>query len=575
MLKRPVLVVVTALALVAPVVGLGAYVHDTIASDVAARSTGDRVQAGILASRLIGDDLVQAGELATYLAARPEIKSALQANDAAALARELASVGAVWTDYAAVVGLDAHGMELAVGLPGSTRGIVTGTDRSTRDYFTGAIATDKPFVSEAYRSAAPDQATLVAVSAAVRDSRLLGVIAVTIAPKPLIEEVQQADGIAGREILIVDKRSHVVTSTTGAHAPLSDAQLPSLDAALAGSRGSSRVSLADGDRIVTYVPIPGAAWALYVIDDPAVVLSVERSLQDRISVAASAALLATLMLAGGLILLYAVLARRTDELTRSREALVASNAQLAEANRHKTEFLSSVSHELRTPMNAILGFTDLLDEQLRPTITERQHHYFRNIREAGDHLLQLIDDVLDLSRVETGRIELRREVLTIEQLMEPVLANARRSAAERSIAFTASCSEAAVRLDAGRVRQVLYNLSSNALKFTPAGGQVSCRTRLDGDALVVEVSDNGIGIPLDRQARVFGMFERVNEDRSDAKGTGLGLALSKRIVELHGGSIGFQSTADHGSTFWVRLPGVVEPVAAPRAPEEDHARIAG
>jgi signal transduction histidine kinase len=365
--------------------------------------------------------------------------------------------------------------------------------------------------------------------------------------------------VTGRQLLVVDKNRHVVASSDPARPPLAIVDLPELDQALAGGSGSSTARIDGQARVLTYTPVARAKWVLYVIDDPSVVLALERDLQQNISIGASAALLATLIFAGIIVALFATLARRRDQLARSQLELVTTNAELETANRYKSEFLSSMSHELRTPMNAILGFSDLLDEQLRERITERQRRYFQNIREAGEHLLALINDVLDLSKVESGRVELRPEIVTVQQVLEPVLANARHEAPRRGLHLESSIGDdATVRLDPGRVRQILYNLTSNALKFTPSGGDIAVRSRVDGSDLLFEVSDTGIGIPADRRDRVFGMFERVNEDRSEARGTGLGLALSKRLVELHGGAISFTSGEHGGTTFRVLLPNVVQ-----------------
>ncbi|HUQ16610.1 MAG TPA: ATP-binding protein, partial [Candidatus Saccharimonadales bacterium] len=203
------------------------------------------------------------------------------------------------------------------------------------------------------------------------------------------------------------------------------------------------------------------------------------------------------------------------------------------------------------------GFSDLLSEQLAGSIGDRQHRYLRNIHGAGEHLLTLINDILDLSKVEAGRIELRPERLTVASLVEPVIASTQAAADARGVTLVASEAEVApLWVDPGRVRQILLNLLSNAVKFTPAGGTVSFQTAIDGRDLLFAVSDSGIGIPLDRQDRVFGVFERVNEDRSDASGTGLGLALTKRLVEIHAGSIDFVSAPGEGTTFTVRLPDV-------------------
>ena len=258
-----------------------------------------------------------------------------------------------------------------------------------------------------------------------------------------------------------------------------------------------------------------------------------------------------------------------NELRASGERideLAVLNRKLDEATRAKSEFLAGMSHELRTPLNAVLGFSELLGEQLSEAMTAEQRRYLHNIRDAGEHLLELITEVLDLSRVEAGRLELRPEVVRVEALVEPAVATARAAAEAAGLRFEATLpSGASVRVDAGRIRQVLYNLLSNAVKFTPAGGNVRFSAAFTDDALSFEVADTGIGIPADRQDRVFGVFERLHEDRSSAEGTGLGLALSKRLVELHGGSIEFVSQEGRGSTFRVRLPDVrAEPVRGDR-----------
>ena len=242
------------------------------------------------------------------------------------------------------------------------------------------------------------------------------------------------------------------------------------------------------------------------------------------------------------------------------------NRRLQDATRAKSEFLANMSHELRTPMNAILGFSELLVEQLGERLAPAQRRYFRNITDAGQHLLELINEVLDLSKVEAGKLELRRETVTLESLLEPVVSSTRTAAAARQLGLELDLPEGrAVRVDPSRVRQILYNLLSNAVKFTEPGGQIRLHAAVDGTDLRLEVADTGIGIPADRRDRVFGTFERLHEGRSSASGTGLGLALTKRLVELHGGSITFDSEDGGGTTFQVRLPGaLVAPMTGAR-----------
>jgi CheY-like chemotaxis protein/anti-sigma regulatory factor (Ser/Thr protein kinase) len=235
------------------------------------------------------------------------------------------------------------------------------------------------------------------------------------------------------------------------------------------------------------------------------------------------------------------------------------------ANRHKSEFLANMSHELRTPLNAIIGFSGLLQEQLGPAINDRQRRYLGNIRDAGDHLLALINDVLDLSKVEAGRIELRPETILVGALVAPVLAATREAARAQNVEFTtASDDDRTVYVDAGRVRQILFNLLSNAVKFTPAGGRVTLAVTAAAGALDIVVADTGLGIPLEKQHRVFGTFEQFHDGLFAAQGTGLGLALTKRLVEIHLGTIDFTSREGAGTTFHVHLPDVIVDAQATR-----------
>ena len=246
--------------------------------------------------------------------------------------------------------------------------------------------------------------------------------------------------------------------------------------------------------------------------------------------------------------------------------LASANRDLSQATKVKSEFLANMSHELRTPLNAILGFSGLLSEQLNGSMNDKQKRFLRNIHEAGEHLLELINDVLDLSRVEAGKLELRPEVLTLDVLLEPISAAARAAAQAKGVLYTTEAPDAApIFLDPTRVRQILFNLVSNAVKFTPEGGHVTLRAATEGREMRFEVADTGVGIPEAARDRMFGVFERFHEGRTEAAGTGLGLALTKRLVEQMNGSIDFESEEGKGTTFRVRLPDVVtEQVAGDR-----------
>ena len=238
--------------------------------------------------------------------------------------------------------------------------------------------------------------------------------------------------------------------------------------------------------------------------------------------------------------------------------LASANRDLSHATQVKSEFLANMSHELRTPLNAILGFSGLLSEQLAGSMNDKQKRFLRNIQEAGDHLLDLINDVLDLSKVEAGKLDLRPEIVTLDVLLEPVSAAGRSAAQAKGVLFTMETPEApALFLDPTRVRQVLFNLVSNAVKFTPGGGHITLRTFVEGRELRFEVADTGVGIPKSAADRMFGVFERFHEGRAEASGTGLGLALTKRLVEQMNGTISFESEEGTGTTFRVHIRDVV------------------
>ena len=238
-------------------------------------------------------------------------------------------------------------------------------------------------------------------------------------------------------------------------------------------------------------------------------------------------------------------------------ALEQQQSVLEEAVRVKAVFVASMNHELRTPLNAILGFSQLLLEQ--GDFSPKHRRYLENVADAGTHLLALVGDILDVARLESGKAVLRLETVGLTGLLEPVAAAARLSAEAKGITFAAAWPDRTlVSVDPTRVREMVQNLLSNAVKFTPPGGEVALRVRTEDEVVVLEVADNGVGIPLEYHDRVFKTFERFHEGVLAEPGTGLGLALVKQLVTLHGGSVEFESAAGVGTTFRIRLP--VKPV---------------
>ncbi len=235
---------------------------------------------------------------------------------------------------------------------------------------------------------------------------------------------------------------------------------------------------------------------------------------------------------------------------------------LEEVSRHKSAFLARMSHELRTPLTAIIGFAEvLLEDALSPSEAERRE-FLGHIRASGRHLLGLINEVLDLSKIEAGKMDLQRANLDVGMLVVDVAASIQPLAGKKDIRLSHAVAPAtpAVWADRAKVRQVLLNLVGNAVKFTPAGGTVAIRARRAPAAdrhgwVEISVADSGIGIPPEEQARIFEEFQQVSvAEGEEQQGTGLGLALAKRLVELHGGKIWVESEVEKGSTFTFTLP---------------------
>jgi len=250
------------------------------------------------------------------------------------------------------------------------------------------------------------------------------------------------------------------------------------------------------------------------------------------------------------------LRRLDDEQRVAAEALRGLNDRLSQASRAKSEFLANMSHELRTPLNAILGFTELILDELYGEVPAALREPLTDIQTNGRHLLRLINDVLDLSKIEAGRLELAGGEYSVQEIVVVVHASLRSLAREKGLAFTATVSPdiPLAQGDGTRITQCLMNLAGNALKFTRRG-RVDMDVRLDGEWLVYRVADTGIGIPKDEVENVFAEFRQVDAAITrEYGGTGLGLSITKRLVEMHGGRIWVESELGKGSTFFFTVP---------------------
>ncbi len=248
--------------------------------------------------------------------------------------------------------------------------------------------------------------------------------------------------------------------------------------------------------------------------------------------------------------------RRLEEAIERSDQL-AVEAQVASAA--KSQFLANMSHEIRTPMNSIIGFSEVLEDQYFGPLNEKQLEYLKDILESAKHLLSLINDILDLSKVEAGKTTLEISLVPVAQVLRNSLSIIKEKAMRHQIRLeahiTAELEDVTIEADERKLKQIMFNLLSNAAKFTPDGGSITVMGERHGEGMLVQVSDTGFGISQDHQKRVFDAFYQVGQSLSGkAPGTGLGLSLTKRFVELHGGRIWVESVPGEGSTFCFILP---------------------
>jgi signal transduction histidine kinase len=244
-------------------------------------------------------------------------------------------------------------------------------------------------------------------------------------------------------------------------------------------------------------------------------------------------------------------------LNRMSERLSGLYGQIEAANRHKSQFLANMSHELRTPLNAIIGFSDVLHERMFGELNAKQAEYVADILSSGRHLLALINDILDLTKIEAGRMDLDVGRFDPRTALESAVLLVRERASRKGLALESTVDAGVGQIDADerKFKQVVLNLLSNAVKFTPPGGRIALRAGIDERALRIEVADTGPGIAAGEQDLIFEEFRQAHESAGQAReGTGLGLALAKRIVELHGGRIGVFSQPGAGASFWFTIP---------------------
>ncbi|HSW95676.1 MAG TPA: sensor histidine kinase [Patescibacteria group bacterium] len=563
------LVAIVALAVVVPIVLLG----ETSAADMQQRLRAERLTLGEQAANR-GADVIQtelslARQTLEQLRSRTTLAAAVQLDDRVTAKSEAQAGFDLGSDISAIDVANASGTVLVTvnGASGFTGGTATPAVNSVadRDFFQLARSGETTIhgVSQALQL---DHPIVIAVPilSSFSSQAIVGVLVGEINGSDLAGHLRAQLG-PFEDLYIVDGSGRLVGRAAVPSAPDTDlANDPIVMQLLAGTAvsGERRDPVTGTTRLLTSSPVGTTDrpdWTIVAVQDTggveaetAAVLADQRALR--------LALVAILLLGTfAFARIAAASVRQRRQLAVALGQVEAKSREVETANRHKSEFLANMSHELRTPLNAIIGFSEVLRQQMFGAINPKQSEYLEDIQTSGQHLLSLINDILDLSKVEAGKMELQLSRFSLPAALESVVLMVRERAARRGIALRTEVDPAIDQLEADerKVKQVVLNLLTNAVKFTPAGGTVTLATARDGEGVLVSVRDTGVGIAPADQARVFEEFVQAGgASAAGQEGTGLGLTLSRRFVELHGGRIWVESEPGKGSTFSFTLPPV-------------------
>ena len=585
--SRPwALVGVVAVVVVIPILLLG----ENSASDMQRRLRAERLALGAQAAEqgavVIQTQVTQSVQQLTGLKLdRPALAIAVQAGASQDVKFELLTrgFGGGSTDIIAIDVVDATGLVLATVTPAS--GFTGGgappsvANVADRDYFRAARAGTPTVVGVATESLLYEGAVLIAAPVQPQNSATtVGVLIGEIRGEDIALHLRSQLGPFG-DLYVVDGAGRLVGRAAAGSTAVADLRSdPVIQRLLAGAQvaGELRDPLTGTVGLLNSAPVVfgnGLPWSVVVVQaaggveaETGVVLGEQRAVR--------LGLVAILLVGSFAFAQVAARSMRQRKLLAVALAQVeAKSREVEAANRHKSEFLANMSHELRTPLNAIIGFADVLSERMFGAINPKQGEYLGDIRTSGQHLLSLINDILDLSKVEAGKMELQPSQFSLPDALQSVVMMVRERATGHGIGLSTDIDPEVgqVEADERKVKQIVLNLLTNAVKFTPAGGQVRLRASRAGDGVTIAIADTGVGIAPADQARVFDEFAQARAGATgEQEGTGLGLTLSRRFVELHGGRIWVESGLGTGSTFTFTLPHVVA-LGAPAAPaREEH-----
>ena len=585
LLSRPWLVVlVVALVVALPVLVLG----ELSATDSRVRfrasqldglaKTADRAAAGVTERIESAERQMLAGSATPSTGKPTAVLTALEGHDQAALGTFTSYLGALMSPQVLrIIVLDAAGRVVFLD-PGSDRTRV-GDDYSARESFSRLTAASPQFVTGIYASdggctggcgTTSGATRVMGISSLVADARgeRVGAVIAELSVQLLARAVTPLLGAAD-DVYVLDGDGRLVFR--GSHAFTSDPAVgqdvrasPAGIAAFAtATHAQADDPLGGGTRLLGISHVQSLGWHILALRSPAVVegaldASLDQARAARIALAAIILVGSWLFAAtaGRVIRQRRQLNRSLDRNTMLLGELEVAGKRLESANRHKSEFLANMSHELRTPLNAIIGFADVLGQRMFGELNDRQAGYTEDIRTSGQHLLTLINDILDLSKVEAGRMELSLTDFSLREALSNGVTMVRDRAADHHIGVELETDGVdVINADERKVKQIIFNLLSNAVKFTPDGGTITVTGGRENGHVRVDVRDTGRGIAPEDRERIFEEFRQARGGADQgSEGTGLGLSLTKALVELHHGTISVESEVGRGSTFSFTLP---------------------
>ena len=579
------LVLLVAVVIGLPVIALGevagsdARTRLRVAEANAAVLGADRAAAGIADQfRRVRGQVIAATQ-APITGKLPPLAAAVRAGDRAQTQQQLDTLGAALeTSLGAlrlgdIFVLDATQVIGAIVAVGGGTGSSGGgnplgsADRTGRPYAGVTSASTPVVLTQIYRisgdsvssTAGTPSIAMVAQLADPVSKEVFGSLVVTMNPTRFGQDLR-SQVPAVDEAYLVDERGRLIVRATRPFTldPNFFQNLsaePSVAAALAGTVSTEQVTdpFGRGQRLASSARIADVNWRLINLSLPTVAsVELDTALgQQRV---VRFGLVAVLLVASYL------LSRSTRRTLRQRRALADANIRIEQANAAKSQFLANMSHELRTPLNAIIGFADVLGQKMFGELNAKQAEYVSDIVGSGRHLLLLINDILDLAKVEAGRMVLEPAAFSLRETLGTGVTMVRERAASHGIALSLDVAPDVdvITADERKVKQIVFNLLSNAVKFTPDGGRITIVATRTAGEVQVSVRDSGVGIAPGDQAALFNEFAQTDDGRRAAEGTGLGLTLTKRLVELHGGRIWVESQVGSGSTFTFALPLLVE-----------------